>query len=918
MKIYLFLLIPCLLFAQAKEKDWSDKTINFPTAKDDSTSLMYADPGEKITSDQYNKLLRAIRVIEDKLGIGSSTPGTPGQILKTQGDGFSTAWGFNATDADSLVWREDISDSLNNIYVQMDDSSGVVYIDSSCTKESLQLLFDGLDNLNTKIVFKRGTYNFSGNIIARHVKNLIIEGNGALININGDPSNDGIGFYSNDGTSYSLTSPFQASWFTTNLLQDSNWVGITNPDNFTTFNLEKGDMVILTDSNYASQVPGTRVYNGDILYFHHLDTLSGPTYRMYFEHPAIYTVLCKDSLYWSQAENISNRSVSVNNLKIKNGGIYFYGLEKISISDCEITTDVDTENVLTYHAAISNAFCRYIFVNNVLTKNQHRIGMGYGINPCDFEICSINNFTSINCKHGISTGNSNYCSLNKILMVNNYYYSAPKGMEWISRGVNNHTGTFQEYYNNCYVENAHTGIDARAQNTIVSNYTAKNTMNALRICGTSLYNRKGFADVNGLWAYNSGVAINIDDANNTIIKLNNINLYASKDYAGTLNGRLIFFNGPDFNNRWIADSIFLSNSTYKFEGTLGTGYIPLSLSSWSSVDSFYCNYLKVDNCNFNGFYYFLSNARLSVKNIDITNCDLGNFNYLFYNQYVDTTATNKIFGRLEFNNCKIKNNAPVYLWNNNWTRFKNITFRDCDLYDTSPGILRYIYSDTVSFIDNKFYRTSVRSTFSTNGNSNIIKNLRIMGNRISGNPQSTDIFDIDADVSNTFIIGNYLDCNTKRLMQLANTHIQIINNIFMPDSCFGPISGTRFYTNGGVIGSIIGNTFLYDKDDDTYVYGFKFNAAGDSLYIADNNFILGTNAKKHASQRLFDVETGAKIRLGINVIEGWYQTWFTGSGTVNKAPILWENFRIDSLSTTNRTDTLSLYMGATEYVIPKK
>jgi hypothetical protein len=126
MKKYIFLfLLMSSLFGQAKEKDWSDQTINYPGAKDDSSSLFYADSGEVIKRQYINKMLRAQRVMQDKVGLGNSLPNYPNQILKVAADGFTTVWG-EYVDGDSIAWRVDAHDTANIVRGEMTSVQNIV------------------------------------------------------------------------------------------------------------------------------------------------------------------------------------------------------------------------------------------------------------------------------------------------------------------------------------------------------------------------------------------------------------------------------------------------------------------------------------------------------------------------------------------------------------------------------------------------------------------------------------------------------------------------------------------------------------------------------------------------------------------------------------------------------------------------
>jgi len=97
MKILLFILIPFFLFAQT---DWSDETVNYPDSLDNTTSLFRAQSGEVISSSSFNKVLRSLYLMQEKMGVLGSDSLLSGSEIKSD-------IGDTAT-----VLRSDISDSI--------------------------------------------------------------------------------------------------------------------------------------------------------------------------------------------------------------------------------------------------------------------------------------------------------------------------------------------------------------------------------------------------------------------------------------------------------------------------------------------------------------------------------------------------------------------------------------------------------------------------------------------------------------------------------------------------------------------------------------------------------------------------------------------------------------------------------------
>jgi hypothetical protein len=120
MKKYILLLLLINISWAQKASDWSNVNTNFPISKDDTSSIVYADSGETIKALYINKILRAIRELQDKVGIGNSLPSIPDQILKVQNDGSTLYETISEFDSAKFQaeWRNDISDSIAGIGAQ--------------------------------------------------------------------------------------------------------------------------------------------------------------------------------------------------------------------------------------------------------------------------------------------------------------------------------------------------------------------------------------------------------------------------------------------------------------------------------------------------------------------------------------------------------------------------------------------------------------------------------------------------------------------------------------------------------------------------------------------------------------------------------------------------------------------------------
>ena len=77
-KTLLYILIPFLVFAQ---NDWSGSTVNYPDSLDNTASLWDADSADFVPGSSYNKNMRIMRLLQEKVGVGVDTPKTAREVL---------------------------------------------------------------------------------------------------------------------------------------------------------------------------------------------------------------------------------------------------------------------------------------------------------------------------------------------------------------------------------------------------------------------------------------------------------------------------------------------------------------------------------------------------------------------------------------------------------------------------------------------------------------------------------------------------------------------------------------------------------------------------------------------------------------------------------------------------------------------
>ena len=112
MKLLFLLLIPFLIFGQT---DWSDQTVNYPDSLDNTTSLFRAASGQIISSSDFNKVMRALYLMQGKMGVLSTDSlYSTAEVNSNIGDTATVLRsdiGDTATAHDATL-RSDISDSL--------------------------------------------------------------------------------------------------------------------------------------------------------------------------------------------------------------------------------------------------------------------------------------------------------------------------------------------------------------------------------------------------------------------------------------------------------------------------------------------------------------------------------------------------------------------------------------------------------------------------------------------------------------------------------------------------------------------------------------------------------------------------------------------------------------------------------------
>jgi len=113
-KIIFLFLLSGLSFGQTV--NWSDVSTNYPTSKDDSASVLYATARvDTIKAIHINKILRMIRVLQDKVGLGGNYTLAANRVLKVNAGGDSTYWGTDATGSGGSAYADSLKHDTRTV-----------------------------------------------------------------------------------------------------------------------------------------------------------------------------------------------------------------------------------------------------------------------------------------------------------------------------------------------------------------------------------------------------------------------------------------------------------------------------------------------------------------------------------------------------------------------------------------------------------------------------------------------------------------------------------------------------------------------------------------------------------------------------------------------------------------------------------
>jgi hypothetical protein len=105
--IFIILLLSGSIFGQTI--NWSDVSVNYPITKDDSASVLYATARvDTVKAIHINKILRMIRLLQDKVGLGGNYTLAANRVLKVNAGGDSTYWGTDATGAGGSAYADSL------------------------------------------------------------------------------------------------------------------------------------------------------------------------------------------------------------------------------------------------------------------------------------------------------------------------------------------------------------------------------------------------------------------------------------------------------------------------------------------------------------------------------------------------------------------------------------------------------------------------------------------------------------------------------------------------------------------------------------------------------------------------------------------------------------------------------------------
>ncbi len=151
MKLLFLLLIPFLIFGQT---DWSDQTVNYPDSLDNTTSLFRAASGNVISSSDFNKVMRALYLMQEKMGVLST-------------DSLYSTAEVNSNIGDSLNITLAAKDTTTLKTMSFDSTGRTVYLEGlSSTNSNGSGWFVAVDTLTIDSVL--GIHNSNKGTILDH------------------------------------------------------------------------------------------------------------------------------------------------------------------------------------------------------------------------------------------------------------------------------------------------------------------------------------------------------------------------------------------------------------------------------------------------------------------------------------------------------------------------------------------------------------------------------------------------------------------------------------------------------------------------------------------------------------------------------------------------------------------------------
>jgi len=839
--------------------DWSDVTVRYPSDLMDSTETGYAETGAIFYPDMWNRLNRTVRLMQEH------------------------------------------NLAVYQIRTGMSDA------------EIQAVLNEAKRDPGSKIEFQPGEYSTNSDFYIDSLLFASIEGNGAHWDANNqlfvtttypdwdaqiidDPVT-----YPNAQQYIWFDTGIDTIAFTTDISQDSFWVGIDDPSDWGTINY--GDLLIFGDTTEVGQT----------FIFDYIDTLAGPTYRIYFQKAAMNNILTNRGLEFggsklamSRKVNCANKHLTINNLTVENLRWDVTGFESVQISNLNFFTDTTGYSTDIPVAAMYLLYNKNIQVNNYTVNNYYYSsdgagGSGYGLALGYYDEAQITNFYAYNCRHALTTITSNFNYNGRLKMTNAHAY-LPYSTNKLASGFDTHKLAYYTEFINCTAENVANGFNIRGNSASFINCAVRNSNAGINVqnADVGFGGKKDNLIINGFVGENTPAFMQLDALCGDVrrIDINNVLWRTDENSAG------VFFKAKDTMS---IDTLFFRNIEIK--GSVNGTQLFNNVSNVSGTMKI--NYVEFDNVKMDSAQHGIVQDSIEIAELYVHDSQFNNMTYFHLGNDLDTSSVNR---RWKFYNNKFKNISKI-IATSYMQRWELLEFEENEFDDMidSPYNLQKLYVDTLRSVGNKF--TGAYTNFDA------IVYLRYpakinefysIGDIVYDNGANLEWVDcrsdttlLNPDVANFHFIDGKWFARASRIFDFDNVDFEVMGNHLNPIS-MDNTDEEVFYIDSASTGKIVNND-IYIKNASNALVGISINNASNDVLIDQNRFYktgstIGGN---------FPIKsTAGTVTLGENYYDG-----FGGNqndlSSYEYRPQTYYNTWLDSIKIYG--DTLRFYEGENIY-----